>query len=108
MDQIQQSVFGGYTTFESATVMVILATLAVIIRFISKSLTILRFSSDDYWIFLSLAAFWTYFGLICWAVFEGGGGLDMQNLRELDWVEISVYIKVGEFPGSAARVKDNW
>lgn len=94
MDQIQQSVSSGYSTFQSATVMVILATMAVIIRLVSKTFTKARFSLDDYWIVLTLAAFWTYLGLLCWAVFKAGGGLDMRNLREFDFAAILLYVEV--------------
>lgn len=94
MYEIQKIVSMGSSIFESATVMVLLATIAVIIRFVSKTLTKAGFSSDDYWIFLSLAAFWTYFGSLCWAIFKEGGGLDMHNLREADLRKTSLYFKV--------------
>ena len=74
--------------------MVLLATIAVSVRFISKTFTKARFSFDDYWIFLSLAFFWTYVGLLYWAVFKEGGGLDMPNVREKNLKAISRYTKV--------------
>lgn len=94
MGQIQESISSSYSTFESATVMIILATIAVILRFVSKTFTKARFSCDDYWIFLSLVALWTHLGLICWALFIAGGGLDMPNLRDLDLVKTSLYVEV--------------
>lgn len=97
MDQIQQAVSTGYVTLELATVMVVLATISVIIRFVSKTFTRGRFSYDDYWIVFSLVAFWSYFGLLCGAVFGGGGGLGMPNLRKLDAAGVSFYVKVKEF-----------
>lgn len=97
MEQIQQIVSSGYSTFVSATVMVVLATVAVIIRLVSKAFTKVRFSCDDHWIFLGLAAFWTYLGVLCLAVFKAGGGLDMRNLRETDCVEITLYLEVRRF-----------
>lgn len=91
MDEIQRS---GYMTIEVGTSMVLLATIAVSVRFISKTFTKARFSFDDYWIFLSLALFWTNLGLLYWAVFKGGGGLDMPNVREKNLKAISRYTKV--------------
>lgn len=107
MDQIQKSVSIGYSAFESSTVMAVLATLAVIIRFVSKSFTKARFSSDDCWIFLSLAAFWTHLGLSSWAIFKGGGGLDMQNLRDMDRIGITLYFKVRKFLAQAVKVQED-
>lgn len=87
--------------------MVVLATIAVIIRFISKSFTKARFSSDDYWIFPSLAAFWTHFGLSSWAILKGGGGLDMQNLRDMELIGIKHYFKVREILAQAVKVQED-
>lgn len=84
----------SYRNFESTTVMVVLATISVIIRFVSKSFTKARFSLDDYWISFSLVAFWTYVSLHYWVIFKLGGGLDMRKVREMDRVEISLYLEV--------------
>ena len=94
MNQIQQNVSSGYSTFQSAIVMVILVIMAVIIRLVSNIFTKARFSLDDYWIVLILAAFWTYLGFFCWVVFKAGGGLDMRILQEIDLAAILLYVEV--------------
>ena len=94
MEEIQEIASSGYTTFDSAIVMASLASIAVVIRFISKAGTKARYSLDDLAIGLSLAAFWAYVAILCWAVFEAGGGLDMPNIKQMQLADLSLYVKV--------------
>ena len=92
--QIQQVTSSGRSTFVSAVVMVVLATIAVTLRFVSKGYTKARYSYDDIGIGLSLAAFWADVGVLTWAVFKAGGGLDMPNIEKIDLASLSLYIEV--------------
>ena len=94
MEEIKEIATSGYTTFDSGIVMASLASIAVVIRFISKAGTKAGYSLDDFAIGFSLAAFWGYVAILCWAVFEAGGGLDMPNIKQMQLADISLYIKV--------------
>ena len=94
MDRIKEIASSGHSIFDSAIVMAVLATAAVTVRFISKACTKARYSYDELGIGFSLAAFWLYVALLCWAVFEGGGGLDLPNIKEIEPASLSPYIEV--------------
>lgn len=93
MDEIKRIALSGHSTFESATVMVVLSSISVLIRFVSKAGTKARYSIDDFAICFSLAAFWAYFATLCWATFGAGGGLDMPNIKGMQPASLSLYVE---------------
>ena len=84
----------GPTTVESSLVMGIIATVAVIFRFLAKRETTFGITVDDSWITFSLAAYWAYAGVMIWSVYGGGGGLDMRNFVQGNIAGITLYLQV--------------
>lgn len=103
MDKIQSILASSYSTFDSTTLLLALATMAVITRFVAKSFTKARFSFDDYWISFSLIVFGTYAGVQYWVIFNRGGGLDLRKMREMNLVELLLIYEVRETPGLALK-----
>ena len=84
----------GRPSIESVLTMVVLSSIAVILRFLAKSGTKAGFAIDDYWIIAGLMTFWTYTGVMLWSIFDGGGGPDMDNFTQLNLTGIALYLKV--------------
>ena len=80
--------------FSSAIAMGTLASLAVILRVIFKSHRAVGITADDVFIIFALCMFWTYIGILFWAIFVGGGGLELSNLINFDLNGVSTYLKV--------------
>ncbi|MCJ1358286.1 MAG: hypothetical protein MMC33_008285 [Icmadophila ericetorum] len=79
--------------FSSAIAMGTLASLAVILRVIFKSHRAVGITADDVFIIFALCMFWTYIGILFWAIFVGGGGLELSNLINFDLNGVSTYLK---------------
>lgn len=91
MDDILSS---GPPTVKSSLIMGIFSGIAVAVRLYAKSITKVRFTTDDYWILFSLASYWAYIGLMIWNIFRGGGGLNMINFLTYNLDGIALYLKV--------------
>lgn len=91
MDDIVKS---GHPAVISTLVMGVLATVATSLRFLAKLETKAGLAADDYWIMISLATYWAYTAVTLWAVFKGGGGMDMPNIVKGDVTGITIYIQV--------------
>lgn len=65
MDQLSSV---NYDISVSAVVMIIVASIAVLLRLGAKRLTKVGFTVDDYWIMFALLAFWVYIGVMLWGM----------------------------------------
>ncbi len=80
---------------QSSLIMGVLSSLAVVVRIYTKSSTTAGIAKDDGCIWLALAVYWAYIGVLLWSVFDGGGGLDMPNFlihKNMDGV--TIFLKV--------------
>lgn len=82
--------------FSSAIAMGTLAAIAVVLRIISKSHRAVGITADDICVIVALCLFWTYIGVLFWAIFSGGGGLELPNLINYNLIGVSTYIKVND------------
>ena len=80
--------------FDSAIIMGVFATAAVVLRFVAKSWTRVGVTADDLLIAVALATYWSCVGVQCWGIFVGGGGFDMKNFIDLDLEGIAIYSEV--------------
>lgn len=84
----------GFAIVHSSLTMGILATVAVVFRFLAKRETTFGITVDDHWITFGLAAYWAYAGVLVWCVFYGGGGLDMHNVVPGNIAGVTIYLQV--------------
>lgn len=63
-----ETFFFDRQTLNTAVAMVVLATVAVCLRLLAKRCTTTGLKADDIWIFLGLACFWAYVGVLIWGI----------------------------------------
>ncbi|KAL8893469.1 MAG: hypothetical protein Q9192_005230 [Flavoplaca navasiana] len=83
---------GGVANVATAIVFVVLDTLAVFLRILSKSKTKYYFSSDDQWILAALAFFYAWVGQIIYAVIGIAGSLEVTALTDIGDIQETLKI----------------
>lgn len=84
----------GSSTVYSVLAMGILASLAIVLRYLAKIETKVGLAADDYWIAVSLATYWAYAGVLMWCIFAGGGGLDTHKFVEGNKASVEIFFQV--------------
>ena len=105
----------GHEIIASAVTMVIVASIAVLLRLSAKRLTKVGLTVDDYWIIFAVISFWVYVGVMLWGkffpasrilnlnanffsptvgMFDGTGGASMRNITDFKLSGYRKFLKV--------------
>lgn len=98
----------GVSNLAAAITFVVVDSLAVVLRIISKGKTKYRFSSDDWWILCALLFFYCWAGLVLYSVAGIAGTLNVDTFTDLQELEdVSKILWVAElfFPLTITPIK---
>ncbi|KAK4143710.1 uncharacterized protein C8A04DRAFT_28491 [Dichotomopilus funicola] len=76
----------GKGIFIAYPIMAFVATVAVVLRFVSKSRTQNKFAADDFLTLAGLSLFYAYTAVFMYGLYDSGGTLDITQMTGLDQV----------------------